>query len=141
MKKQEGNLALAIIVVMCFTAVIALGLYLIYDKSLFAQLFTKEQEKPVACTQEAKVCPDGSAVGRTGPNCEFAQCPEMTILGNCYTGGCSEQICSDKEGVVSTCEYRKEYGCYKNAKCERQVNGQCGWTMTSELTICLNINK
>ncbi|MDO8561716.1 MAG: hypothetical protein Q7S05_02715 [bacterium] len=28
-----------------------------------------------ACTQEAKLCPDGSSVGRTGPNCEFAQCP------------------------------------------------------------------
>ena len=27
------------------------------------------------CTQEAKVCPDGSSVGRTGPNCEFAPCP------------------------------------------------------------------
>ncbi|MCX6708748.1 MAG: hypothetical protein NTW67_03850 [Candidatus Woesearchaeota archaeon] len=31
--------------------------------------------KPVACTEEAKLCPDGSAVGRTGPNCEFAPCP------------------------------------------------------------------
>ena len=30
---------------------------------------------PVACTMEAKLCPDGSAVGRTGPNCEFAPCP------------------------------------------------------------------
>ncbi len=29
----------------------------------------------IACTMEAKLCPDGSAVGRTGPNCEFAQCP------------------------------------------------------------------
>jgi len=29
-----------------------------------------------ACTQEAKLCPDGSAVGRTGPNCEFAVCPK-----------------------------------------------------------------
>jgi len=28
-----------------------------------------------ACTMEAKVCPDGSSVGRTGPNCEFAPCP------------------------------------------------------------------
>ena len=28
-----------------------------------------------ACTQEAMICPDGSAVGRTGPNCEFAACP------------------------------------------------------------------
>ena len=30
----------------------------------------------VACTMEAKLCPDGSAVGRVGPNCEFATCPE-----------------------------------------------------------------
>ncbi|MBP7118721.1 hypothetical protein KBA63_01435 [Candidatus Woesebacteria bacterium] len=29
----------------------------------------------VACTMEAFVCPDGSYVGRTGPNCEFATCP------------------------------------------------------------------
>lgn len=27
------------------------------------------------CTREAKLCPDGSAVGRTGPHCEFAACP------------------------------------------------------------------
>ena len=31
-----------------------------------------------ACTQEAKLCPDGSAVGRTGPNCEFAECSSTT---------------------------------------------------------------
>jgi hypothetical protein len=30
---------------------------------------------PVACTMDAKICPDGSAVGRVGPNCEFAPCP------------------------------------------------------------------
>jgi len=33
---------------------------------------------PVACTMEAKICPDGSAVGRTGPLCEFAACPSVT---------------------------------------------------------------
>ena len=32
-------------------------------------------EPPVACTMEAKICPDGSSVARTGPNCEFAPCP------------------------------------------------------------------
>jgi hypothetical protein len=31
---------------------------------------------PKMCTQEAKQCPDGSFVSRTGPNCEFAPCPE-----------------------------------------------------------------
>lgn len=29
----------------------------------------------VVCTMEAKECPDGSYVGRGGPNCEFAECP------------------------------------------------------------------
>lgn len=29
----------------------------------------------VACTQDAKQCPDGSYVGRSGPNCEFTACP------------------------------------------------------------------
>ncbi len=27
------------------------------------------------CTMDAKICPDGSAVGRTGPKCEFSPCP------------------------------------------------------------------
>ncbi len=31
-------------------------------------------DKGVMCTQEAKLCPDGSYVSRTGPNCEFAAC-------------------------------------------------------------------
>ena len=41
-------------------------------------------EQPQACTEEAKLCPDGSAVGRTGPNCEFAPCPgESTTSCSC----------------------------------------------------------
>lgn len=32
----------------------------------------------VACTQEAKQCPDGSYVARTGPTCEFSACPTST---------------------------------------------------------------
>jgi len=40
-------------------------------------VLTKQQEK--ACTTEAKICPDGSTVGRTGPNCEFAPCPTQAV--------------------------------------------------------------
>jgi len=32
-------------------------------------------DEMVACTMEAKECPDGSFVGRVGPDCEFEQCP------------------------------------------------------------------
>jgi len=31
--------------------------------------------QPVACTMEARLCPDGTAVGRVPPNCDFAPCP------------------------------------------------------------------
>lgn len=34
-----------------------------------------EYEEPVACTADAKICPDGSGVGREGPRCEFSACP------------------------------------------------------------------
>lgn len=27
------------------------------------------------CTMDAMMCPDGSSVGRSGPNCEFDVCP------------------------------------------------------------------
>ena len=34
--------------------------------------------EPVACTDDAKVCPDGSVVGRTGLDCEF-NCPTVEV--------------------------------------------------------------
>lgn len=37
--------------------------------------FFVRREK-VFCAQDAKQCSDGSYVGRTGPKCEFAPCPE-----------------------------------------------------------------
>lgn len=43
--------------------------------------YVGQKNKPdyvaTVCTQEAKMCPDGSYVGRSGPKCEFAQCPAI----------------------------------------------------------------
>lgn len=39
-------------------------------------LTIRDRRPAVACTMEAKICPDGTAVGRQGPNCEFAPCPQ-----------------------------------------------------------------
>ncbi|OGI76259.1 hypothetical protein A3C67_03125 [Candidatus Nomurabacteria bacterium RIFCSPHIGHO2_02_FULL_42_19] len=66
--------------------------------------------------------------------------PAPVATGGCFVGGCSGQICSDQEGVITTCEYREEYACYKSTKCERQASGQCGWTETPEFAICLNVS-
>lgn len=54
----------------------------------------------------------------------------------CVVSGCSGQVCAN-ESMVTTCEYRALYACYKTAKCETQSNGECGWTQTSELTSCI----
>lgn len=37
---------------------------------------TPKEPEPVFCTQDAKLCPDGSYVGRVAPKCEFKACPE-----------------------------------------------------------------
>jgi hypothetical protein len=63
-------------IIFVFAMIFLLGgiIYLIW-----AQYF--KQPEPVFCTQDAKLCPDGSYVGRTGPNCEFAICPELNYSG------------------------------------------------------------
>ncbi len=61
---------------------------------------------------------------------------ESGSMKPCIKTGCSSQICSD-HNVISTCEFRPEYACYQNATCERQRDGNCGFTKTPELTECL----
>jgi|GEM_PF-3541662 len=40
-----------------------------------------------ACTTEAKVCPDGTVVGRTGEQCQFAECPPVVVESTEASGG------------------------------------------------------
>lgn len=56
--------------------IIVFGVILIAGAGYFAwNNFYRLPEVGPACTMEAKICPDGTAVGRSGPNCEFAECP------------------------------------------------------------------
>ncbi|MCL5409853.1 MAG: hypothetical protein M1607_03275 [Patescibacteria group bacterium] len=66
--------------IICLVAVVILigvGLFYFHLGEKIQSLFLRSS--PEACTQEAKQCPDGSFVGRTGPNCEFSPCPGNTI--------------------------------------------------------------
>ena len=54
----------------------------------------KQQQTTTACTEEGRICPDGTHVGRTPPSCDFAACPTTTAnkpanlnpnTGNLYT--------------------------------------------------------
>lgn len=61
-------------VTLIFFAVLAF-LILFATTAIVWLFIVKKNPKMTACTMEAKLCPDGSAVGRTGPKCEFAPCP------------------------------------------------------------------
>jgi hypothetical protein len=55
-----------------------IGLIIIASLSAVGLFFLGQNvEAPgeYACTMDAMMCPDGSAVGRVGPSCEFAPCP------------------------------------------------------------------
>ena len=66
----------------------------------------------------------------------WSEATNSPISDSCKITGCSGQICSE-EDVITTCEYKEEYACYRTAKCERQENGKCGWTPTEEIVACL----
>lgn len=66
----------------------------------------------------------------------FVQKKNSREQGGCRITGCSAQVCADQE-TVTECSYKEEYICYQKAVCERQADGQCGWTKTKELNLCL----
>ena len=48
---------------------------------------TDSSNNNVVCTMDAKICPDGSSVGRVAPDCNFASCPAL-IGGDKDSHGC-----------------------------------------------------
>lgn len=55
--------------------VVAAGIYIVWVK-----VIPKMGQK--ACTMEAKVCPDGTSVGRVAPSCDFAPCPSSILTAD-----------------------------------------------------------
>jgi hypothetical protein len=65
-KSMNKNKFLFIIIFL----IIFIGIFLIIKKKMSGNNIT-----PSICTQELKVCADGTTVARTGPNCDFFECP------------------------------------------------------------------
>jgi len=99
-----------------------LGLALI-GGLIFAAIKIGVPNKPWerACTEEAKICPDGSAVGRMGPNCEFAPCPTQAI---------ADETANWK--TYSNEEYNFEFEYPSNWVLIRRVNTPKDWALSSE---------
>lgn len=67
-------IAIVLVVIALLAAIAyAIGMQFVGNKGSLLGPYTPPSA--TACTEEAKLCPDGSAVGRTGPNCEFEACP------------------------------------------------------------------
>jgi len=62
--------------------------------------------------------------------------PQGRASGACVIGGCASEVCADQP-LASPCIWKDSFACYADATCDRQANGTCGWTATSELTSCL----
>jgi len=67
----------------------------------------------------------------------YVRAGKSQAMKPCIKTGCSSQVCSDKD-VITTCEWRPEYACYQKAVCERQADGNCGFTRSAELAACLS---
>lgn len=64
--------------------IISVGILVILVGGIVYYKNQKEQTvgQSVVCAMDAKVCPDGSYVSRSGPKCEFAECPKTTVVVN-----------------------------------------------------------
>lgn len=83
----SNKIHLALIIFLFFTAFTFFWAYLkMHDSKIYKNIPiptimpvsptpTSVSEDQVFCTMEAKLCPDGSYVGRSGPKCEFTPCP------------------------------------------------------------------
>jgi len=47
---------------------------------------------PIGCTMDVQICPDGTAVGRVAPDCEFKKCPNSTKV-DFFCGGIAGKLC------------------------------------------------
>lgn len=80
-----------------------------------------------ACPMDAKLCPDGSSVGRTGPNCEFAECPRTVTSGGQGSSCQSDSDCSFGYECIDPSPVMREG--YQNLRC---------WKKGAPRPICLS---
>lgn len=86
MKKIPVFLVLAILLVL----IAVLGKYFLITHSL--DLDSNSGQPLAVCTLEARVCADGTTVGRSGLACEFEACPEVPVENETPTSTATSTI-------------------------------------------------
>ena len=83
-----------------------------------AQPMPSPQPEPIACTADAKQCGDGSYVGRIGPHCEFAACPNVSTEGT---------IARLNQTIVLSGVLVTPLEVLEDSRCPVEPNVQCVW--------------
>lgn len=73
-QKISTGLGAIILIIISLTAGVFVWKYYQLSQISSVPILVPIKEKQ-ACTMEAKLCPDGTYVSRSGPNCEFTACP------------------------------------------------------------------
>lgn len=94
-------------------------LIIIVSASIMYLISGFPQINKTACTLEAKICSDGSSVGRTGPNCEFAPCP--TVAPTAVQENGQEKTCGGIAGKICP----EGYVCNMRGKNYPDASGTC----------------
>jgi len=122
-------LALTLFIVL---PILAFSFGMKYQKGMDEQkiVVSPTPEEPVACTLDARICPDGTAVGRISPNCEFEACPATGKKVTC--GGIEGKLCP-------TGYYCKYDGTYPDATgtCEKDATANGYACPESEYVNCM----
>ena len=127
MAKKRGFINIILLVAIIFVLLSA-GAYFVVSQQIFNPL-PEPTPNPTVCTQEAKQCPDGSYVGRTGSNCEFTECPIINPVSQ--SNECSKVVCGTNQiKVANKCSTNLEPICYCSCENlqqnEKQVSLQEG---------------
>lgn len=92
------------------------------------------------CTDEAKMCPDGTLVGRTGPNCEFAACPTPVTIPPVTTTSVTPLATTSitlgigETGVVDGVSLTPRL-VVSDSRCPSAPNVQCVWAGTVQINM------
>lgn len=73
-------------------------------------------ENPQVCNQDAKVCPDGSSVGRIGADCHFAACPSPTATSATIRTTLGQKM-TGLGVTVTPMEVTEDSRCPKDVQC------------------------
>lgn len=122
---QKGAISSVFAIVVVLLIAAGVGGYVYIQSQMPQQYYDEIVLTPVSppqvtgCTEEAKQCPDGSSVGRTGPKCEFAACPT-----NVYPAWIQKLIAEQESDQVANppasltrCEYKNQTIYYLPSRC------------------------